>query len=179
MKTKIRCTQPIQTKGKNDTSCMQAFYIGILNKFYDIRIQRPNLNKMKTFPFLTILSIQTEEDEIFLSDYIETRCEDISQLENKENDPFHSYDRKISKHIINETLMFLLDAIEMKNYWFHSSDGKKQINNNVVYIHDYLTSSEMIDRGADINGFICDAFNSEDDVLFERNHSLIQNLVGL
>ena len=164
METKFKCST---LKSNHDKSCIQAFYIGILNKFYDIRIQKPNLKKMKSFPFLTILSIQTDEDEIFLSDYIETRCEK------------HFVDRKTQKNVVNETLMFLLDAIEMKNYWFHSSIGKKHVDEDIVYINDFLSSSDIIERGADINGYICDAFNSEDEVLFERNHSFIQDLVGL
>ena len=159
-------------------SCLQGFYIGILNKFYDIRIQKPHQPKIKSNPFLTILSIDKGDDEIFLSDHIEHRCNELFNLDILHGQQLSISERRLQKNRIKETLVFLLDAVEMNNYCFKSSNEQEK-DDNIVYIKDYFTSKEITKIGKDIICFICDNFTTDDDIVIEKNDCCIQNILKL
>ncbi|EDR30087.1 hypothetical protein EDI_113220 [Entamoeba dispar SAW760] len=165
-------------KGKENDSSLQSFYIGVLNKFYDIRIEKPKLNKMKEYPFFRIISITTENDEIPLAEYIDNRCNEIYDSDLLNGIQISSVERRFEKNLIKETLNILLDAIEMKNYLVHSSKGKTHVDKNIFYIKDFFHTKQILDKGQEINSFICSLFNNDDDILLSRNDFTIQQILG-
>ncbi|KAL7722883.1 Uncharacterized protein QTN25_000475 [Entamoeba marina] len=162
-----------QTKKRKEVpeSFMQALYIAILNKIYDIRIEAPQ-DRSLTFPFLNIVSITTECDEINVVEYVERRIQELYNNDIQKGITKHTADRRMTRNRVKESLKLLCDAIEM-----HDSMNATHENRRRTKLFPDWSIDVVVEKGKEINQFITGLFVGNDDVTLFKNDRDLEQLL--
>ncbi|ELP83471.1 hypothetical protein EIN_376160 [Entamoeba invadens IP1] len=165
-------------RNSEDDAFYQGVYIGVLNKFYDLRIEKPELAKTIAHPFFRIVSISTEYDEIQLAEYVENRCNEIFQSDISSGMKVSTVQRRFERNKVIETLHLMVDAIEMKDFSFSSTENNAHVDKHTYYIKDKYNTLDIIKKGCKINEFITQLFTYESELLLQKNDQSLQQILG-
>ncbi|ELP87523.1 hypothetical protein EIN_098500 [Entamoeba invadens IP1] len=115
---------------KNYQVYQEAVLIDMLVPFCDIVFGRPSKRTTTTLQFLFIKELRFDGYVVDVSEFIESRCEDISNMEKKKGVKEKTSMRRCENNKFTECLHLLIDILTELGYFFNTS--KSQGKNGIA-----------------------------------------------
>ena len=164
----------------------QACFIGFLNRYHTIIIQKPIKRCVVTYQIINIKSIVIDGQEIEIDRLVEQRCNERKQFDVNTGISQKTAKQRYAKNKIIEMHHLLMDIlIEKHHFLFNTiqSTGKNktmidEVVQEVFHEKKFLLDKTMIEeRGKKINEYICSLLQTKYEIEIQVNDVKLQKIL--
>ena len=143
---------------RNYQTQQQSIFIAILNQHYTITIELPKKKSIVSLPFLKIIKLQNEEEEILVNDKVSTIVKDLYEYDIKNGVSEKTATRRFEVNRITECIKLLSDVAIRKGFEIEAYNiGKKRTRENVQKISFdgvQLNINDIVTKGSKISNIL-------------------------
>ena len=166
----------------------QAVLLGLLNQYFEIKLQIPTKRSVVTRQFFKIDEIHTAVDVIKVEEFVEQRCKEKYDCDISMGISEKTAKRRYETNRVTEQIHFMIDILETFGYVFHSkfTSGKKgapivETAVEIVYPnkHDMITEQMIPIIGSKINDYFAEQIFKKRISVFEKNNTAVLETIHL
>ncbi|KAL7712681.1 TATA-binding protein-associated phosphoprotein [Entamoeba marina] len=177
----------IQTKQDNRklVAYQQAVLLALLNKYCSFYNKKPTKQTHVSVVMPKVVTLHIEEEDLFIGHITDSICKTMynNEINNGINESTAMRRYEKNRKVFIQNLIFDI-ALEF-GYLFGSTLSRKSGRTlrleriDSVYYEGklLLNKKEIIQQGAEINGFLCQFFGSSDTFKVEKNNSVLQHFL--
>ena len=166
-------------------ACQQAIFIGWLNEYFKITLQKPVKRTQVSQQYLNIKLLERNEDKIEVEHFVNERCQQRKEYDIKIGVSESAAKQRVGKNKITESNQLLMDILTEFGYSFSSdvSDGKngamkieiiKDVYKNGIFV---CNKDDILTIGNRINKYLCDLVDKNQDIILELNNETLKELM--